>query len=193
MEFFIPFRQLPCRRVHLIVHARGDASALASPLRAALASVDPMLGLGAIQPLEAIYAALLGRERLLSALIGGFAVLALVVASVGVYGLMAEAVVRRTREIGIRIALGAASRDVAAMVLKHGLTLAAAGFLAGLVAAFAASRLLTSLLFGVTPTDAATYAATIAILAASSVLACAVPALRAARLDPAVALRHDGS
>jgi predicted permease len=191
MEMFTLFRQLPSRRVSLIMHTRTDAGALTGTLRRELAAVDPQLPFSTVQSLEDIYARLLGRDRFLLALIGLFALLALVIATVGVYGLMAEYVVRRTREIGVRVALGAASHDVARLILFQGLKLTGVGVLVGLAAALAATRLLSAVLFGVAPTDGLTLLGVTIVLAITAALACAIPALRASRLDPTAALRTD--
>jgi putative ABC transport system permease protein len=190
METFTPFRQLPGVRVRLIVHTRTSIATLAPELRAQLAAVDPLLALDGLRSLDDMYASQFGRDRLLLALIGGFAVLALVLASVGVYGLMAEMVARRTFEIGIRVALGAASHDIAGIVIRQGFALTAIGAAIGLLAALAGTRLLAGVLFGVAPTDAVTFTGVIAILLLVALIACAVPAHRAARLEPTEALRH---
>jgi putative ABC transport system permease protein len=124
-------------------------------------------------------------------LIGTFAVLALVLAMVGIYGVMSYAVTQRAHELGVRIALGASPGDVLRMVLGKGLRLAAAGMAVGLVASFAATRLLRSLLFSVTSTDPATFTAVTVLLTTVVVLACYLPARRASRVDPIVTLRYD--
>jgi putative ABC transport system permease protein len=190
-EAFTSFRQLPSRRLRLIVHADADLTALAPALRAALAEVDAELPLADLQPLEARYATLFGGDRLLLALIGAFAALALVLAAVGVYGLMAELVAARTREVGIRLVLGAAAPAIARSILGQGLVLAAIGVMVGLAGAAAGARLLSAVLFGVAPTDAPTFATVTVLLIAAALLACAVPALRAARVEPGAALRQD--
>jgi putative ABC transport system permease protein len=124
-------------------------------------------------------------------LIAGFAGLALLMALVGIYGVVSYAVAQRTREIGVRIALGARVNDIVAMVVGEGVRRTALGIAAGLLGALAASRAVRSLLFGVTPTDPATYAGVVALLLAVTIAACLVPAWRAARVDPLTALRWD--
>ena len=124
-------------------------------------------------------------------LVAGFALLALALGAVGVYGVMAHLVVQRTREIGIRIALGAMPREILGLVLSQGAWLAGLGIAAGLLGALAATRLLTSLLFGVEPTDPATFVATAAALALVAAVASILPALRAVRTDPVDALRAE--
>jgi predicted lysophospholipase L1 biosynthesis ABC-type transport system permease subunit len=191
METFVPYRQLPAVRLRLIVHTRLPVATLAPTLRAALAEVDPQLPLGDVQPLREIYGEQLGRDRILLALTGVFAVLALLLATVGIYGLMAGMVAQRTREIGIRMTLGAATSDVAGVILRHGVALTVPGIVLGLAGAWASSRLLATVLFGVAPTDPFTFLAVTVILTAAATAACALPALRAARLQPDVALRHE--
>jgi putative ABC transport system permease protein len=130
-------------------------------------------------------------RRLPMLLLGGLAVLALVLAAVGLYGVISYSVTQRTREIGVRMALGAAPREVLALVVRDGMALAIAGTAIGLVAAFALTRVMSSMLFGVSATDPATFGVTAAILLAVALAASIVPAIRAARVDPLVALRYD--
>jgi putative ABC transport system permease protein len=190
-EYFIPFRQIPSVRVRLVVHARGELSGLAEMMRAEVAAVDPMLPLSEYQTLEQMYAGSLGRDRFLFTLVSAFAGLALLLATVGVYGVTAESARRRTHEIGIRVALGARAGDVARMILGHGLSLAGAGILLGLLGALAGVRLLATVLYGVAPHDATTFVTVPIVLALAAGAACAIPALRAARVDPVVALGQD--
>jgi ABC-type antimicrobial peptide transport system permease subunit len=124
-------------------------------------------------------------------LLGGFSALALVLAAVGIYGVISFLTAQRTHEIGIRVALGAQRGDILGMVFRHGLQLAGAGVVLGILAALAATRLLATLLFGVTAADPLTYVAISAALLAAGLLACWLPAHRATRVDPMVALRHD--
>jgi ABC-type antimicrobial peptide transport system permease subunit len=131
------------------------------------------------------------RERLMAVLSGGFGALALVLVSVGLYGLLACSVTQRTNEIGVRMALGAARGRVLRQVVGDAIRLVAAGVAIGVPAAWAASRLVSSMLFGLTPTDPATFAGASAVLGSSAVLASVVPAWRAARVDPMTALRQD--
>ena len=124
-------------------------------------------------------------------LLGVFAALALVLATLGLYGLLAYAVTQRSREIGLRIALGATAREVVTMVAARGLVLAAAGLALGVAGGWAATRGMTSVLYGVQPTDPSTFAAVVMLLGTVAFVACLVPAARAARVDPMVVLRQD--
>ena len=136
-----------------------------------------------------IYSASLGSRRFNAILVGCFAVLALLLATVGIFGVMAYSVSRRTREIGVRVALGARSRDVVTMILGQGLRTILIGIAIGLAGSFAITRTLQSLLFGVTATDPVTFAVVIVLLVTTALLACYIPARRAAKVDPIVALR----
>jgi putative ABC transport system permease protein len=153
--------------------------------------VDPEQPVARVAPLEELVGDSLREPRASSTLFGLFAVFAALLSALGLYGLMAELVSRRTHELGVRMALGAGRGRVVGLVMRRSLALAAVGVAAGGVAAAAASRLLESLLFGVRPTDPATYAAVAALLLAVASLAAWVPALRAARTDPVVALKTE--
>jgi putative ABC transport system permease protein len=176
---------------YLVLRTGREPGTLAESIRAELRAVDPLLPIVEIKKLGDVYTASLGRDRFLLTLIGTFAALALVLATVGVYGVTAEAARRRTQEIGIRVALGAKSRDVLRLILRQGLALAAVGITIGLIAAMAGSRLMSAVLFGISPRDTVTFIAVAGVLGVAAILACGVPALRAARLDPVVALRND--
>jgi len=141
--------------------------------------------------MEEILATSLAQPRFSATLLGVFAVLALLLAAVGLYGLVAYTASQRTREIGIRIALGAASHDILGMVLAGGLWLVLAGTATGLTIALALTRLLRGLLFGVSTTDPVTFAVVTALLLCVSLAACLSPARRATRVNPIVALRHE--
>ncbi len=144
-----------------------------------------------IETMAALLGNSLARQRFAATLLGAFGMLALLLAAVGIYAVMAYVVTERTHELGVRMAIGAKPGDVLRLVLSGGMRLALAGLLAGLAASLAASRLLASQLFGVTPADPVTFVGVAALLGTTAVLACAVPARRAARVDPIVALRYE--
>jgi len=160
-------------------------------LRQAVSSVDGNVAVAEFQPMREVVAKATRQPLLRTVMLGSFAVLALLLAALGVYGVVSQAVAQRTREIGIRMALGAGQRDVLKLVVRHGMLLTLLGVAAGLAGAFALTRWMTTLLFGVSPTDPLTFAVIALLLALVALLACWIPARRATRIDPLVALRHD--
>jgi putative ABC transport system permease protein len=183
--------QLPQRGSTLVVQTAGDPAALTSVVRAAVREVDPDLPVYRVRTLDEVVAASLSSSRFNAVLFGLFAVLALALAAVGVYGVVSYAVAQRTHEIGIRMALGAGHRSVVGMVLRQGMGTVLLGVAAGLVGAVFASRLLAGLVFGVSPRDPLTFALVPLALAAVALLANVVPAKRATRVDPMIALRRE--
>jgi putative ABC transport system permease protein len=167
----------------------SDPQALVPPIRSAVAAIDEDLPIGRFWTMDELMAASVAAPRFRTALVSVFAVVGLLLAAIGIYGVMAYAVAERTHELGLRVALGATSRDVMRLVLVEALALAAAGLAIGLLAAFAATRLITTLLFGVAPTDPATFGSIAAVLVGTALVASYVPARRATRVDPMVALR----
>ncbi|HET9177412.1 MAG TPA: FtsX-like permease family protein [Terriglobia bacterium] len=153
--------------------------------------LDSGLSLFRIRTMQQVVAENMEDTSLQTWLLGIFAALALVLAAVGVYGVMAYLVTQRTHEIGIRVALGAQPRHVLSLVMGHGARLAAIGAAAGAALALALSRLMSTLLFGVTPTDVPTFVSVIAFLMGVALLACYIPARRAMKVDPVIALRHE--
>jgi ABC-type antimicrobial peptide transport system permease subunit len=149
------------------------------------------LPLSKVQTLREIVDESLASQRFSMLLLGAFGILSLVLASIGLYGVISYSVSQRTREIGIRMALGAERSKVFAMVLGEGARLTACGLLAGLLVASAVTRLMANALFGVPPTDGLTFAIGVPLLAAVALLACYAPAYRATRVDPITALRHE--
>jgi putative ABC transport system permease protein len=141
--------------------------------------------------MDELMAASVAAPRFRTALVSVFAVVGLLLAAIGIYGVMAYAVAERTHELGVRVALGATSLDVMRLVLVEALALAAAGLAIGLLAAFAATRLITTLLFGVAPTDPATFGSIAAVLVGTALVASYLPARRATRVDPMAALRRE--
>jgi putative ABC transport system permease protein len=176
----------------LVVRAQsGDPAKLTGPIRAELAAIDKNQPIHSFKPLEATVAELVAPQRFTTVLLAGFAVLAALLAAVGIYGVMSYAVTQRTREIGVRMALGAQPRHVLKALMMHGLMLVSSGVGLGLAASFVLTRLITNLLFGVEPTDKTTLAAMTFLLVALALLACFIPARRATKVDPLVALRYE--
>ena len=176
---------------HLIVHAAGDVAALSKEVRAAASAVDPDLSVEGVTRLDELIDRRVGETKLVIWASAAVGTLALLLAAVGLYGVMAYSVAGRTKEIGIRMALGAGRGRVRRMILANGLALAAAGTLAGLLVSAACMRLMRSLLYGISDTDPLTYAAVALFLMAVALLACYVPARRATKVDPMVALRYE--
>jgi putative ABC transport system permease protein len=177
--------------VFVIVHTSSPSLDVSSEVRHALAQVDSTLPLYSIRTMNDVIAEHASGQQFLALLLGLFSGLALLLAAVGIYGVLSYLVTQRTREIGIRMSLGASRANVLSLVLKHGMRLAGLGFAAGLVAALVAGRLLSGLLHEVHPSDPAIMVMTAVSLAAVALAACYVPARRAARVDPMVALRHE--
>jgi putative ABC transport system permease protein len=173
------------------LRTQGDPLQLSAPVRKLVQAIDPLQPIFSIQSMDRVVSDSVSDRRLNLLLLGIFAAVALLLASVGIYGVMSYSVEQRTREIGIRMALGAERRSVLRLIVGQGARLAAAGIGVGVIGAFALSRVMAGLLYGVSPTDPLTYVALAALLAAVAVAACAVPARRAVRVDPAVALRAE--
>jgi putative ABC transport system permease protein len=174
----------------IFVRAAGSPSELAPGVRNALRNVAPGIPVYDIQPMSARLAAATSQARFSTVLLAMFAAVALSLAVMGIYGVLSFAVAQRTREIGIRMALGAEQGRVLTLVVREGVLLAAGGVVLGLGAALAFSRVLRSMLFEVTTTDPWTYGMMVLVLAGAALLASWVPAKRAARVDPVVALRN---
>jgi putative ABC transport system permease protein len=185
--------QGPSTFLSYLVRTAGEPAAFVGTTRAALHEMDPQLPMIQPQSLEQIanQSPSVFLRRYPSYIIGSFAALALMLAVVGLYGLISHMVIQRTREIGIRVALGAQRRDILRMVLRQGIVATFAGVAIGIVAALALTRLLSSLLFGVTPGDWVTFLSVAVLLLVVAVVACLIPARRATRVDPIVALRYE--
>jgi putative ABC transport system permease protein len=174
----------------VIVRTQGDALAVLATLRREILSVNAQLDVSRVQTFEQIASQSAG-QRLTISLLGGLASMALLLAVMGIYGVMSFVVSQRTREIGVRIALGARTYDVMSLVVHRAMTLALAGVVLGLAAALVVMRTMTSLLFEVKPTDPLTLAGVSLILLGAALFACYLPARRVARIDPMVALRYE--
>jgi putative ABC transport system permease protein len=189
VSMFFPDRQRPARRMFIVARTAGDPLSLSSALRGAVAAMDKDLAVSNIIPMEEITAQSIGQERFTLLLLGLFSALALLLAAAGIYGVMSYAVAQRTHEIGIRMALGAQTRDVLKLVVTQGMALVLAGVGIGLASALALTRFIRGLLFGVSATDPMTFVGVAALLALVALVACYVPARRASKVDPMVALR----
>jgi putative ABC transport system permease protein len=188
-QMYASFTQAPRHSLSLVVRGMGDPMGLVAGVRSSVAGLDRDLPLYNVRTLKQMVAESLGRERFGLLLIAIFAGLALLLAGVGVYGVLAYSVTQRTHEIGVRLALGASRRDVLRLIAGQGMKLVLVGVSIGLLAAFALTRLMTGLLYGVSPTDTVTFVSVSALLAVVALAACYVPARRATKVDPMVALR----
>jgi putative ABC transport system permease protein len=190
-EAYYPHGQFRARGLTFVVRTAGDPLALMPAVRAAVSELDPLLPVADVQTVAQTLAKSLAARRFVMLLLSAFAALALILASIGIYGVVAYLVTQRTREMGIRVALGAHRRDVLRLIIGQSLRNVAPGVVAGGIAALALSRLLRSQLFGVAPSDPLTFAAVAAVLIVVCMVASFVPAVRAARTDPLVALRQE--
>ena len=188
-QMYISFTQSPRWSLTLIVRGSSDPTGLIAGVRSKVAGLDRDLPLYNVRTLKQMVAESLARERFGLLLIVTFAGLALLLAGVGVYGVLAYSVTQRTYEIGVRLALGASRRDVLRLVAGQGMKLVSVGVSIGLLAAFTLTRLMTGLLYGVSPTDPLTFIGVAALLVIVALAACYIPARRAAKLDPMVALK----
>jgi putative ABC transport system permease protein len=188
---YVSFKQSPTSQTALVVRGAMDPTRLVKSIQSAVWQVNKNQPLDDVRTLEQIKSESLGENRLRTVLLGVFAGLALLLAAIGIYGVISYSVAQRTHEMAVRAALGASRWDQLRLVLKSGMSLTAIGMAIGVAGALALTRLLASLLFGVSPRDPWTLALAGAVLAAVAAAACYIPAQRATRVDPAVALRHD--
>jgi putative ABC transport system permease protein len=179
------------RDMYLVVRSPQPTAAVVAAVRRELAALDPDLAPSRVRSLEEVVAASVAPQRFRTLLMGLFAAAALLLALVGIYGVLAHAVTQRTREVGVRMALGARARQVVGLFVGQSLRLGALGIAIGLAAAFGLARLVSGLLFGVSPTDVPTYLAAAAVALLAALAACIVPAARASRVDPMVAMRSE--
>lgn len=190
--YYVPYRQQSgSPAVRFAIRAGGDLDVLASGLLGTARALDPQIVLRNVVPFREVVNRTLVVERLVAQVSASFGALALLIAAVGLYGVVAYSVVRRRREIGVRIAVGASSSSVEWMVVRESLVLVGAGIAIGLPAAFFVTRLTSSMLFGLSPGDPTTVVATVTTLATATLAASLVPAHRAAHMDPVVVLRED--
>ncbi len=194
-ELYLPYRQVSGLRMtdmFVVLRAQhGDAQSLAGAVRGNLAELDPTLPLADVRLMADVLSRAQARPRFLTLLLSLFSLIALAIATVGIYGVISYSVARRTKEFGLRMVLGAQGGDVLGLVMKQGAAMVALGVIAGLAVAFALTRLMASLLFGITVTDLPAFVGVTAILAAVALAACYVPARRATRVDPMQTLRYE--
>jgi putative ABC transport system permease protein len=188
---YLPYRQVSFPGMGVVVKVDGDPTEIAGDVRTAITAVDPALAASSIEPLQGLVDDALAPDRFVTMLLSVFAVIALLLAAVGIYGVVSFGVARRMREMGIRLALGADASDVLALVLRGTATIALIGVGIGLGGSLALGRFLEALLFEVEPNDPATMAATAAVLGGVAMLAAWVPARRARKADPVVVLRQE--
>ena len=191
IAFYLPQTQYPTRAMNIVLRSRTDPSGLTSAVKKALRELDSDLPMYNVRTMDQRLGESLARRKFSMALLTAFACLALALATIGVYGVMAYLVNQGTRELGIRIALGASQRNILVLVVRQGMALALAGVSIGLAGAFALTRLMQSLVFGVKTTDALTFAAIPLLLTLIALLTSHIPARRAARIDPMISLRNE--
>jgi len=194
VQLYLPARQRQDRlggSLDVAVRTAGDPMAVVAGVRAAVRAVDPDQPLSRVRTMEDLLESSFGQRKLSLVLLGVFAGLALLLASIGIYGVMSYSVAQRTREMGIRMALGAQRGGVLKLVVAHGMRLAMAGIVLGAAGSLALTRVLQGQLYAVRPTDPATFTAVATLLAMVALAATLLPALRATRVDPVVALREE--
>jgi len=192
----MPYMFLPCRqsyksRMTVLIRSQADPASLAAGLRREVAALDETLPVFGIKTMPQFMERSLWAASNVAGLVGGFGLAALLLAAVGIYGLMSYSVAQRTREIGIRAALGAQPGDVLRLVAKQGMLLALVGIAFGLAGAFALTRVMSSMLLATSATDPATFSVITLLLALVAFLACYIPARRATKVDPMIALRYE--
>jgi putative ABC transport system permease protein len=191
VQSYYPFNQNPSGSMSVVVRTIGDPTGLSNAVRQQVLAIDPDQPIYSVQTMGQIWTDSIAPDRLFLMLLGTFATVALILAAVGIYGVMAYSVTQRTHEIGIRMALGAAQSNVLGMVIRQGMKLALAGLGLGLVGAWLVTRTMSSLLFGVSATDPLTFVVISLALAGVALGACFLPARRATKVDPMIALRYE--
>jgi putative ABC transport system permease protein len=190
-EYYLPYAQDVWGAMVVVARTKVDPGSLASALRQQVWAIDPDQAVFDVRTMQEVRSISVSMYSSGSVMLGIFAGLALLLASIGIYGVMAFAVTQRTQEIGIRMALGARSADVLKLVVKHGMKLAVIGMVLGLAGSWALTRFMKRLLFGVEATDLLTFSVVSAFLLLAAFVACYLPARRATKVDPLVALRHE--
>ncbi len=191
LAMYFSHPQFPFTDMNLVVATEVEPRVLLSAVQSVIWGLDPQLPIENVRTLRELRSSGVASERFRTALVALFAVIALVLSAIGIYGVLSYSVVRRTRELGLRVSLGAQTRDVLGLVVRQGMFLTVIGLVVGVVASLLATGLLGSLLFEVSPTDPLTFVAVAAVLAAVAFAACLLPALRATRVDPMIALRAE--
>jgi ABC-type antimicrobial peptide transport system permease subunit len=188
-EFYVPYVVHPPQRAYLVVRTFGDPLALANTIRGRVLGVDSDQPVTDVRAMETVLDAPLGQRRLTTLLFGSFAAVAMLLALVGLYGIIAYSVEQRTQELGIRSALGAQQSDILRLVVGHGLRLAVVGVAIGICGALASTRILTNQLFHTSATDPTIFVGIATLFVIVALVACYLPARRAAQIDPMIALR----
>jgi putative ABC transport system permease protein len=188
---YLPVLQIPSPSIRLVVKSQTDPAALAGPIRREIAALDKDLATFNIRTMEEVVGLSVARTRFTTTLLGTFAAVALILASLGVYSVMAYQVSQRTKELGIRMALGAGRKDVLTMILRSAMFLSCGGAILGIVGSFALTRLLEDMLFQVNPADPIVLGAVTLLLLIVAIGASLVPARRATRIDPMIAIRYE--
>ncbi|HEY0007020.1 MAG TPA: ABC transporter permease [Pyrinomonadaceae bacterium] len=190
-EVYLPFAQNPATTISLVARTNSDPRTFTASVRREVSALDKDLPVSNIKFMDEIVSGSVSQPRLYTMLLGIFAGLALILATIGIYGVMAYSVTQRTHEIGIRMALGARPRDVLRLIIRQGMFLALTGIFLGLLVSLALTRVMASLLYGVSATDPVTFTAISLLLALVTLVACFIPARRATRVDPMIALRYE--
>jgi putative ABC transport system permease protein len=190
-QVYLPLTQESARGFAIVVRTGADPARLSSAVEATVHQLDKDLPLFAVRTMDQMLNESMARQRMAALILAVFAAIALTLASIGLYGVVSHGVTERTHEIGIRMALGANQRHVLGLVVRQGLSMAAAGIAIGLAGAIVLSKTVQALLFGVTATDPLTFATVVAVLLSVATVACYVPAWRATRVDPTQALRAE--
>jgi putative ABC transport system permease protein len=191
LTVYLPYYGASWSPMQFIVHMTGDPTAKVGTVRSILAEIDPTLPISSIQTLDEIVGDSVAGRRFYMLMLALFAGVAIVLALAGIYGVQSYSVSRRTSEIGVRVAMGATHEDVIRQIVRQGMRPAVIGTAFGLIAAFGIARLLSSLLFGIGSSDPLTYLGVAILLLTAALVACYLPALRAVRVDPVVALREE--